>query len=140
MICDAGNGWWYEVRCLCFSARLNRNRHPRSSNPEAELAAVHGRCKALVESDKVYLFMKGSPAAPECGFSRQAVALMAKYDLTYSTFDVLSDPEIRAGIKTFGNWPTFPQLYINAKLVGGLDVIKEVRTCRAALFVGACAR
>ena len=72
------------------------------------------------------LFMKGSPQAPRCGFSRQMVELLAEVKATYGYFDVLTDETVRQGIKAYSNWPTFPQLYINGELVGGLDICKEL--------------
>lgn len=72
------------------------------------------------------LFMKGSPAAPECGFSNQCVQLLAKYNAEYGHFNIFSDQEVREGLKSFSNWPTYPQLYVQGKLIGGLDILKEL--------------
>ena len=73
------------------------------------------------------LFMKGSPDAPRCGFSRQITELLQAEKVKFDTFDILSDEEVRQGLKTFSNWPTFPQLYADGKLLGGLDVVKELQ-------------
>ena len=70
--------------------------------------------------------MKGDPVAPKCGFSRQTVELFESLNVEYATFDILSDDEVRQGLKTFSNWPTYPQLYIDGELIGGLDILKEM--------------
>ena len=70
--------------------------------------------------------MKGDPVAPKCGFSRQTVELFESLNAEYATFDILSDDEVRQGLKTFSNWPTYPQVYVKGELVGGLDIIKEL--------------
>lgn len=73
------------------------------------------------------LFMKGSPQEPRCGFSRKIVELLQAEKVRFGTFDILSDEEVRQGIKKFANFPTFPQLYAEGKLVGGLDIVKEMQ-------------
>ena len=70
--------------------------------------------------------MKGSPQAPQCGFSARAPAILAELNTEFQTVDVLQDQEIRQGIKEYGNWPTIPQLYINKELVGGSDIMMEM--------------
>ena len=65
-------------------------------------------------------------ASPECGFSRQCVALLAKYDARYGHFDILSDEQVRQGLKEYSKWPTYPQLYVDGQLLGGLDILKEM--------------
>ncbi|KAI8084174.1 glutaredoxin, grx [Gilbertella persicaria] len=72
------------------------------------------------------VFMKGSPKSPRCGFSRQVIQLLTEQDVKYSTFDILSDETVRQGLKTFSNWPTYPQIYVESELIGGLDVLKEM--------------
>lgn len=87
---------------------------------------LEDRLRALTKQQKVMLFMKGSPDQPRCGFSRTMVQLLNQHGLSYGTFDILSDEEVRQGLKKFSNWPTYPQLYSNGQLVGGLDVVKEL--------------
>jgi len=71
--------------------------------------------------------MKGTPDAPRCGFSSKMIALLREEGVKeIGHFDILSDEEVRQGLKTFSNWPTFPQLYANSKFVGGLDIAKEL--------------
>ncbi|KYQ92170.1 glutaredoxin family protein [Tieghemostelium lacteum] len=84
------------------------------------------RLESLINQQKVMLFMKGSPDAPQCGFSRKTVEILQKNTFVFGSFDILSDPSVRNGLKEFSNWPTYPQLYINGKLVGGFDIIKEM--------------
>ena len=72
------------------------------------------------------LFMKGNPAAPQCGFSSKIVNILNEAGVKFSTFDILSDEEVRQGLKKYSNWPTYPQLYVKAKLIGGLDIVKEM--------------
>ena len=84
------------------------------------------RLSKLINKDKVMLFMKGSPSQPKCGFSRQIVSILETASITFSTFDILEDEEVRAGLKVFSDWPTYPQLYVNGELIGGLDIVKEM--------------
>ena len=86
---------------------------------------VQERIKKMVEENSILLFMKGEPKAPQCGFSYRVVQVLNHLGISYETFDVLSDEEVRQGIKVFGNWPTIPQLYVKGKLFGGCDIIEE---------------
>src|SRR5690606_33608958 len=83
---------------------------------------VQDRIRKVLEANHVVLFMKGSPQAPQCGFSAKAVGALSDTGADYAHVDVLSDPEIREGIKAYGQWPTIPQLYIGGELVGGSDI------------------
>lgn len=87
---------------------------------------LNDRLAKLIKRHKIMLFMKGLPSAPRCGFSRQMVELLNDKGVAYDTFNILEDEEVRQGLKTFSNWPTFPQLYIAGDLVGGLDIVKEL--------------
>lgn len=89
--------------------------------------AVKQKIEDLIQSDKVFLFMKGNPQTPMCGFSGNTVKMLK--DLLgeeYSSFNVLEDNSIREGIKAYSDWPTIPQLYINQEFVGGNDIISEM--------------
>ncbi len=87
---------------------------------------VHARITQLVSDNKVLLFMKGTPYFPQCGFSSTAIAILERLGVAFESVDVLADPEIRQGIKTFSDWPTIPQLYINGEFVGGSDIMMEM--------------
>ena len=88
---------------------------------------VQEKIKQQVQGHPVVLYMKGSPQMPQCGFSATATQLlkMCGADNVF-TVDVLQNPDIREGIKTYANWPTIPQLYINGEFVGGCDIMKEM--------------
>ncbi|ALN63438.1 glutaredoxin family protein [Lysobacter antibioticus] len=89
--------------------------------------ALRSRIETLLQSNRVVLFMKGGPTAPQCGFSAKASgALNALLPQGYAHVDVLADAEIREGIKQYGEWPTIPQLYIDAQLVGGSDIVEQM--------------
>ncbi|MGO4222278.1 Grx4 family monothiol glutaredoxin [Lysobacter sp. TAF61] len=89
--------------------------------------ALRARIETLLQSNRVVLFMKGAPEAPQCGFSAKAVGVLnALLPQGYAHVDVLSDAEIREGIKQYGNWPTIPQLYIDGELVGGSDIVEQL--------------
>ena len=90
-------------------------------NPETRT-----RIEQILAAHPVVLFMKGSPKAPQCGFSAKAVGILDGLVPGYAHFDVLMDPEIREGIKEFGNWPTIPQLYVGGELLGGSDIIGQM--------------
>jgi monothiol glutaredoxin len=84
------------------------------------------RIKAIVEGSDIVLFMKGVPAAPQCGFSAAVVKVLDGFGVKYDTVNVLADPYIRDGIKEFTNWPTIPQLFVKGEFVGGCDIVKEM--------------
>lgn len=86
---------------------------------------LHKRLSELVIAAPVMLFMKGTPSAPQCGFSRQLVSLLRENSVKYGFFNILADDEVRQGLKEFADWPTFPQLWVSGELVGGLDIVKE---------------
>ena len=88
--------------------------------------ALRSRIESLLQSNRVVLFMKGEPRAPQCGFSAKAVGALSSLDIDYAHVDVLADPEIREGIKQYGDWPTIPQLYVGGELVGGSDIIEQM--------------
>jgi monothiol glutaredoxin len=90
------------------------------------MTAVTDRIKADVESNDIVLFMKGTPAMPQCGFSATVIHILDHVGVKYKAVNVLADPEIRAGIKEFSNWPTIPQLYVKGEFVGGCDILKEM--------------
>jgi len=89
-------------------------------------ADIRTRIETLLQANPVVLFMKGSPNAPRCGFSAAASGILNELLPDYATVDVLADPEIREGIKAYGNWPTIPQLYVRGELVGGSDIIQSM--------------
>ncbi|WP_417768976.1 Grx4 family monothiol glutaredoxin [Stappia sp.] len=82
--------------------------------------------KNEVENNDVVLFMKGTPAFPQCGFSGQVVQILDYVGATYKGINVLEDDELRQGIKEFSDWPTIPQLYVKGEFVGGCDIIREM--------------
>ena len=90
------------------------------------MSEVKARIEQLLNANDVVLFMKGTPEQPQCGFSARATAILQALGITFQGVDVLSDPEIRQGIKDYGNWPTVPQLYVKKQLVGGSDIMMEM--------------
>jgi|SRR6478609_5879468 monothiol glutaredoxin len=82
--------------------------------------------KNQVTSNPVVLYMKGSPKFPQCGFSNLATQILDACNAQYLAVDVLADQNIREGIKTYANWPTIPQLYVNGEFVGGSDIMRAM--------------
>jgi monothiol glutaredoxin len=100
---------------------------------------AHAYIAALVETHPVVLFMKGTPARPQCGFSAATVDVLRHHDVAVHAVDVLSDPALRQGIKTYANWPTVPQLYIGGAFVGGCDIVRELHeTGELAGLIASC--
>ncbi|MEP9356676.1 Grx4 family monothiol glutaredoxin [Xanthobacter sp. KR7-65] len=90
------------------------------------MATTSERISEIIASSDVVLFMKGVPAAPQCGFSAAVVQVLAQVGVPYRAVDVLQDPMVREGIKSFSNWPTIPQLYVKGEFVGGCDIVREM--------------
>ncbi len=88
--------------------------------------ATREKIASLIASDRVFLFMKGNPQAPQCGFSATVVGILDQLLPGYGSFDVLSDMEIREGVKAFSDWPTIPQLYVDGEFLGGCDIVREL--------------
>ena len=84
------------------------------------------RITKMLEDNPVFLFMKGNPEAPQCGFSNRVVQVLNSWNVPFNSFNVLSDESIRNGIKEYSNWPTIPQLYVNSEFLGGCDIIEEI--------------
>lgn len=82
--------------------------------------------KQQIESHPIIIYMKGSPNAPQCGFSARTVQALMECGERFAYVDVLSNPEIRANLPAYANWPTFPQLWVNGELVGGCDIVTEM--------------
>jgi len=87
---------------------------------------AHERIRQEIDRFPVVLFMKGSPVFPQCGFSAAVVQVLSHIGVPFKSVDVLTEPEIRQGIKEFSNWPTIPQLYVKGEFVGGCDIIREM--------------
>ena len=87
---------------------------------------IQERIRKVIEENSVMLFMKGSPDFPQCGFSGRVVQILEACGTEFSSADVLTDPELREGIKAYSNWPTIPQLYIQGDLIGGSDIVMEM--------------
>jgi monothiol glutaredoxin len=84
------------------------------------------RIEQLIGSSPVFVFMKGNKLMPQCGFSNNVVQILNALAVPFETFDVLSDPEVRQGIKEFSDWPTIPQVYVNGEFMGGSDILIEM--------------
>ncbi|KAJ3417310.1 Glutaredoxin 3 [Chytridiales sp. JEL 0842] len=95
---------------------------PATLTPEQ----LNARLKALINSNRIMLFIKGTPDQPRCGFSKQLIEVLADLRVKYGSFNILADEAVRAGLKEYSNWPTFPQVYIDGELIGGLDIVKEM--------------
>ena len=87
---------------------------------------VQQKIAEMVKSSPVVVFMKGTPDMPQCGFSKAVMDIFSKLGVAINTVDVLSDPEIREGIKQLTQWPTIPQVFIKGEFVGGCDIIREL--------------
>ena len=86
---------------------------------------IKNRIQELLNKNPVMLFMKGSPDAPLCGFSARVSQILKFMQVSFHSFDVLSDENIRNGIKEYAQWPTIPQLYIKGEFIGGCDIVQE---------------
>ncbi len=90
--------------------------------------AIKRQIQNDISSNKIMLYMKGTPEEPQCGFSAQVVNVLKTYDVPLATFNIFDSEEVRQGIKEFSDWPTIPQLYVDGEFIGGCDVITELHT------------
>lgn len=90
------------------------------------MSNAHTRIREMIDAHPVFLFMKGTPDFPQCGFSMRSITILQHCGAPFGSFNVLEDPEIRQGIKEFSEWPTIPQLYVDGEFVGGSDIMMEM--------------
>jgi monothiol glutaredoxin len=84
---------------------------------------IKDQIEKMIKSNKVFLFMKGTPEKPMCGFSAKSVDVLRNGNIEFESFDVLSDNSIREGVKEYAKWPTIPQLYVKGKFMGGSEIL-----------------
>jgi len=101
-------------------------KEPVASKTRENGNTLNEELEALTTENPVILFMKGNRFMPQCGFSAHVIGLLSQYTDNYATVDILSDMDIRQGLKEYSNWPTYPQLYVDGKFVGGCDIISEM--------------
>ena len=89
-------------------------------------ASIENVIKDQITANPIILYMKGNPNAPQCGFSAQSVQMLMACGQKFAYVDILSNPEIRANLPAYANWPTFPQLWVDGELIGGSDIISEM--------------
>jgi monothiol glutaredoxin len=87
---------------------------------------IHAKIDNLVKSNGVYLFMKGTPESPQCGFSGQVVQILTYLKVSYASANILEDYDLREGVKEYASWPTIPQLYVKGEFIGGCDIVREM--------------
>ncbi|EAN81760.1 glutaredoxin-like protein [Trypanosoma cruzi] len=110
-----------------FASRLLLLRLTRASHgPEKVAPALAASIKDIILKDRVVIFLTGTPEEPRCRFTAQMVDMMQQMGVQYSFFNVLDDDDVCEGLKTYSDWPTYPQLYIDGELVGGYDVCKNM--------------
>jgi monothiol glutaredoxin len=87
---------------------------------------TRARIMDLIQKNRVMLFMKGTRQIPACGFSNAVVQMLKKEGAAFETYNILPDPELRQALKDYSNWPTYPQLYVDGKFIGGCDIVTEM--------------
>jgi len=87
---------------------------------------IFEKIKQQVEKDRIVLYMKGTPALPQCGFSQVTAEILRRLGVKFQSYDVLQDPALRDGVKQYANWPTIPQLYVDGEFVGGCDIVRSM--------------
>jgi monothiol glutaredoxin len=99
---------------------------PQASPVPGEPNPIREAIEQAIAENRVILFMKGTPEAPACGFSRRTVAALQALDAPFAAVDVLPDPRIRQELSALSNWPTIPQLFVDGELIGGCDIVTEL--------------
>ena len=87
---------------------------------------IKSRIEKTLSQNRIMLFMKGSPAMPQCGFSAAVVSILKELKVPFGSYNILADQELREGLKEHSRWPTYPQLYLDGKLIGGCDIVREL--------------
>jgi Grx4 family monothiol glutaredoxin len=113
---------------------VKKDLAPHSHSPPGKSAGIEtlpeiekGELHKLVNSNPIMLFMKGTPEEPRCGFSRKVVDALVSEGLEFGSFDILKDDIVRQDLKSYSNWPTYPQLYVKGELLGGCDIVLEMK-------------
>jgi len=109
-----------------FVSAAANNKEQQESEKKEEVVSMDDKLKQLINRHRIMLFMKGIPSSPKCGFSRKIVDILDSYSVSYDAFNILEDEEVRQGLKVYSDWPTYPQLYVDGDLVGGLDIVEEM--------------
>jgi monothiol glutaredoxin len=90
------------------------------------MSDIETRIQGLIDANPVFLFMKGTPEFPQCGFSATVISILDHLGVDYGSANILEDADLRQGVKDFSNWPTIPQLYVKGEFLGGCDIAKEM--------------
>ena len=107
------------------SFNILNNEVSEITNADKSLG-IKEQIESLLKSSNIVLFTKGNAETPMCGFSANSVSVLKKLGVSFKTFNILNDPEIRQGLQDYANWRTYPQLYIKGQLIGGNDIITEM--------------
>lgn len=105
---------------------INNQKSANEITEASKPSDLNERLKSLINASSVVVFMKGTSEAPMCGFSANTIGILNNMGVSYKTFNILADEEVRQGLKSYSNWPTYPQIYFKGKLLGGNDVITEM--------------
>ena len=109
-----------------FVSATADDKEQQESEKKEEVVSMDEKLKQLINRHRIMLFMKGIPSSPKCGFSRKIVDVLDSYSVSYDAFNILEDEDVRQGLKVYSDWPTYPQLYVDGDLVGGLDIVEEM--------------
>jgi Grx4 family monothiol glutaredoxin len=124
---EGANGPELATKVARFSSQLATKQMGTTPSPASSKEELKKRLEKLTSFAPIMVFMKGTPSQPQCGFSAKLVDILKKENVQFESFNILSDDEVRQGLKEYSNWPTYPQLYVSGKLIGGLDIVKEMQ-------------
>eukprot|EP00271_Cylindrocystis_brebissonii_P015553 TRINITY_DN38477_c0_g1_i1.p1 TRINITY_DN38477_c0_g1~~TRINITY_DN38477_c0_g1_i1.p1 ORF type:complete len:192 (-),score=21.13 TRINITY_DN38477_c0_g1_i1:351-926(-) len=119
---------WFSLKAddLTIGPGSDDDFQPKFKAPADKGLTIHEHIEQDIKSNPVVLYMKGVPEAPQCGFSMMVVRILKSHGVRFVSRNVLEDDELRHGIKSFSQWPTVPQLYINGEFVGGCDIVMDM--------------
>eukprot|EP00249_Psilotum_nudum_P002050 c14881_g1_i1 orf=384-881(-) len=128
---DPRVGQWYR---LGQKGRLSTSGEDADSHDDFKpkdkaldhVLSVHQQIEKDVKENPVVIYMKGVPESPQCGFSSMACQILQMHDVPLKSRNILADPDLRQGLKSFSNWPTFPQVFVKGEFVGGSDILKKM--------------
>jgi monothiol glutaredoxin len=136
--CLSSGGAWYTQRSAVGEYTDSHDDFRPVRRESVSVPSVYELIEQDIQENPVMVYMKGVPGAPQCGLSSMVCKVLDSYEVKYKSRDVLADQELREGIKSFSNWPTIPQVYVDGEFLGGSDILMSMHRVRLSLHILFC--